>query len=144
MVLRPHQKRHPEYSYYHTHLRTPLAFLPVYTPPSFTSASPTCCNAMVLTRFCCLHRTNLQTPAKVHATTYMLVHTIRYVSITCFWYCWHTHTHTHTYTYQRYIVGKVYCGENPCVLVGRCGKRTHIRTSDTLWGKCIVGKICAS
>jgi len=29
-----------------------------------------------------------------------------------------------TYTYQRYIVGKVHCGENPCVLVGRCGERT--------------------
>ena len=52
--------------------------------------------------------------------------------------------HRHTHTYQRYIVGKVHCGENPCVLVGRCGERTHIRTSDTLWGKCIVGKICAS
>ena len=36
-----------------------------------------------------------------------------------------THTHTHTYTYQRYIVGKVHCGENPCILVGRCGERTH-------------------
>jgi len=55
-----------------------------------------------------------------------------------------TNTHTHTYTHQRYIVGKVHCGENPCVLGGRCGERTHICTNDTLWGKCIVGKICAS
>jgi len=55
-----------------------------------------------------------------------------------------SHTHTHTYTHQRYIVGKVHCGENPCVLGGRCGERTHICTNDTLWGKCIVGKICAS
>ena len=39
-----------------------------------------------------------------------------------------THTHTHTYMYQRYIVGKVHCGENPCVLVGRCGERTHTHT----------------
>ena len=39
----------------------------------------------------------------------------------------HTHTHTRT-TYQRYIVGKVHCGENPCVLVGRCGERTHTHT----------------
>jgi len=51
------------------------------------------------------------------------------------------HTDTHTYTYQRYIVGKVHCGENACVLDARCGERTHIRTDDTLWGKCIVGKI---
>jgi len=49
------------------------------------------------------------------------------------------------------IVGKIHtyvqiihCGENLCVLVGRCGEKTHIRTNDTLWGKCIVGKICAS
>ena len=38
----------------------------------------------------------------------------------------HTHTHTHTYTYKRYIVGKVHCGENLCVLVGVVGKKhTH-------------------
>jgi len=51
--------------------------------------------------------------------------------------------HTDTYTYQRYIVGKVHCGENPCVLVGLCGERTHIRTyvqvihcgKTALWGK---------
>ena len=49
-----------------------------------------------------------------------------------------------TYTYQRYIVGKVHCGERPCILVGRCGERTHISTNDTLWGKCIVRKMCAS
>jgi len=45
----------------------------------------------------------------------------------------HTHTHTHTYTYKRYIVGKVHCGENPCVLVGVVGKiHTPLRTNDTL------------
>jgi len=49
------------------------------------------------------------------------------------WLLWGTYTHT----YQRYIVGKVHCGENACVLVGHCGERTHIRTNDTLWGKCV-------
>jgi len=32
-----------------------------------------------------------------------------------------THTHTHTHLY----VPTIHCGENPCVLVGRCGERTH-------------------
>ena len=40
----------------------------------------------------------------------------------------HTPTSIHTYTYQRHIVGKVHCGENPCVLVGRCGERTRTHT----------------
>jgi len=46
----------------------------------------------------------------------------------CVYLFWHnprtclTHTHRHTYTYQRYIVGKVHCGENLCVLVGVVGK----------------------
>jgi len=44
----------------------------------------------------------------------------------------------HTY------VQMIHCGENVCVLVGRCGERTHIRTNDTLWGKCIVVKMCVS
>ena len=33
--------------------------------------------------------------------------------------------------------------QNMCVLVGRCGAK-YTRTNDTLWGKCFVGKICAS
>jgi len=36
-----------------------------------------------------------------------------------------TDKHTHRPTYERYIVGKVHYGENPCVLVGRCGENTH-------------------
>jgi len=31
-----------------------------------------------------------------------------------------------------------------CILVGCCGENTHVRTNDTLWGKCIMGKLCAS
>jgi len=36
-----------------------------------------------------------------------------------------THTHTHTYTYKWYIVGKVHCGENLCIVVGGCWENTH-------------------
>jgi len=55
----------------------------------------------------------------------------------------HTHTHTLTYTYQRYIVGKVHCGENPCVLVGRCGERTPSLTHTQLnLGVCVC--VCLS
>ena len=64
----------------------------------------------------------------------------------------YTHTHTHTYTYQRYIVGKVHCGENLCVLVGVVGKiHTYVQMihcgESALWGKSVrpivgvVGKI---
>ena len=38
----------------------------------------------------------------------------------------------------------IFARRNACVLDARCGERTHTRTDDTLWGKCIVGKICAS
>ena len=36
---------------------------------------------------------------------------------------------TYRPTYQRYIVRKVHCWENACVLVGRCGERTPVRMS---------------
>jgi len=51
--------------------------------------------------------------------------------------------HTHC-TYKLYIVGKVHCGENLCVLLGRCGENTHIPYVQTihcresaLWGKSV-------
>ena len=47
----------------------------------------------------------------------------------------------YTHMYKQYIVGKVHCGENACVLVGRCEENTHICTNKTSWGKCIVGKM---
>jgi len=56
------------------------------------------------------------------------------------WLLWGKYTHT----YKQHIVGKVHCGENQCVIVGRYGENTHIRTNDTLWGNCIMGKMCAS
>ena len=40
------------------------------------------------------------------------------------WSLWGTYTHTSRW----YIVGKVQCGENACVLVGRCGERTPTHT----------------
>jgi len=46
----------------------------------------------------------------------------------------------YTHTYQRYIVGKVHCGKNACILVGRCEENTHICTNDTLWGSALWGK----
>ena len=44
----------------------------------------------------------------------------------------------YTYTYQRYIVGKVHCGENACVPVGRCGERTARCTCDASVSVCAV------
>jgi len=37
-------------------------------------------------------------------------------------------------------VGKVHCGKNACILVGRCEENTHICTNDTLWGSALWGK----